>query len=182
MNFEISALNVNGTKKALEKRELLDQVLSRLTPEVAAVLTDPYSAKWHDGNALLAIWQAVRALRGLEAVETLNHEIVRDSLGPVLGPVLKMATLLAGASPATLFSRLDQLASAGSRGSTHTWAKESDTSGTLTIRYPSPQPLELMEAIWRGIFRVTRDLLGTPVIIDSVTEAPGHAFVFRIRW
>ena len=120
--------------------------------------------------------------RHLEAVETLNHEIVRDSLGPVLGPVLKMATLLAGASPATLFSRLDQLASAGSRGSTHTWAKESDTSGTLTIRYPSPQPLALMEAIWRGIFRVTRDLLGTPVIIDSVTEAPGHAFVFRIRW
>ena len=40
----------------------------------------------------------------------------------------------------------------------------------------------MMEAIWRGIFRVTRDLLNTPVVVDGVTEAPGHAFVFRLHW
>ena len=182
MAFEISALNLNGTKKALQQNGLLADVLARLPPAQRDALNDPYSAKWHDGHALLAIWQAVKDLRGVEAVETLNHEIVRDSLGPVLGPVLKMATLLSGASPAALFSRLDQLASAGSRGSTHTWVKESDTSGTLTIRYPDEQPLELMAAIWRGIFRVTRDLLNTPVVVDGVTEAPGHAFVFRLHW
>lgn len=182
MAFEISALNLNGTKKALQQNGLLADVLARLPAAQQAALNDPYSSKWHNGSQLLAIWQAVKDLRGVEAVESLNHEIVRDSIGPVLGPVLKMATLLSGASPAALFSRLDQLASAGSRGSTHTWTKETDTGGTLRIRYPEEEPLALIEPIWRGIFRVTRDILNTPVIVERVTEEPGHEFVFVIRW
>ncbi len=182
MAFEISALNVNGTKKALERHGLYAEVMAQLSPQAQAIFADPYSARWHDAKSLLAVWHAVKTLRGVELVESLNHEIIRDSIGPVLGPVLKVATALAGASPAALLSRLDQLASAGSRGSRHEWKKTTEKSGVLTITYPGPEPLELMEPIWRGILRVTVDVLGTKVNVESVTEAPGNAFVFQLNW
>lgn len=182
MRFEISALNVNGTKKALQKHGLLTEVLARLTPEARAVFEAPYSAKWHDAKALLAVWQAVKELRGVEQVTALNHEIIRDSIGPVLTPVLKLATALSGATPATLLSRLDQLASAASRGSTHVWKAESPTRGTLRITYPAPEPLELIGPIWKGILRVTGDLIGKPAVIEQVTEEGGNTFVFVISW
>jgi hypothetical protein len=183
-DFDVSATQVNGMLKALEHFEVREAVVARLRPEVQNILTTLWSTRWVPSMVMEEITNAVEAQGGLELIERLNTQMMRDSLGPILAPMLKVALAITGRTPATLFSRLGEAGKTAMRGEVvFAYEVTSPRSGTLTIRYPRPLAPNLL-AVWRGVFRFLYELSGMPQGRVEAAEQleGGREYRFKLAW
>lgn len=180
MDFELSAVNLAAMDKALGARR--DEVYARLSPEALAAHRDPHGARWHPGRFAVEAWVAIVAIGGKQWLEDLNYELTKKSFGPIVTPLIKIGLTLSGSSPASIFSRLGDTTSVALRGVTFEWKPGGPSAGAETLNYPCAMPPEVVEAGWRGIFRVGGELTGKTIRIDRFVAETDRRFRFDVSW
>jgi hypothetical protein len=155
--FEVSAMQVAGFAKALGTLGLAEQVRARVAPSTLAALNQPYGARWHPGQVVVDVSDAIVAVGGPSALEAVTYEMTKQSFGPVVRPLLSVMLALTGNSPASLFSRLHQTVGVAMRGVEVDWAATGERGGTLSLTYPITLPPESLNT-WRGVVRFLFEL------------------------
>lgn len=181
-DFEVSAVFLGGMTKVLKANGTYGAVLERLSPEAREAFAEPYARRWWPS----AVLEDVLA-RGVDLTPDgyteLNYAMTKNSLGPIVGPIFAVAMTLSGATPATVFARLDKAIRAGMNGVTAEWAPLSSTRGVLRITYPRPW-LSVAEHTWRGTIRFAFDFCGvkTGRVEDFRLLHGRTVFEFDVAW
>ncbi|MER2561072.1 MAG: hypothetical protein ABTQ32_10150, partial [Myxococcaceae bacterium] len=104
MDFEVSAMNLAALVKALQADGSAAKVLGRVAPQTRAVLEMPHGQRWHPGVIAVETWGAIIDTSGGPKLEALNLALTRQSFGPIIRPLVKVALALGGSSPATVLA------------------------------------------------------------------------------
>lgn len=183
-DFEVSAMNMRAFSSGLEASGRRAEVLSKLTPEARAAYDAPFAVRWHPGRYAVSAWEHTYALGSEPLLTQVNDHVSRNSFGPVVRPLARVALAISGASPATLFSRLGSIVALAVRGLSFGWESRSRTSGSLTVTYPRPVPGHLLG--WPSVIRAGADLAGVPIILDAFRPRDGHPintiFTYDVHW
>lgn len=181
-SWETSAVYLSGMVKAARSAGLLDPLLPRLTDEARAAIAAPHSKRWHPSRVTTELTTALLETAGPIALEDLAFVVARDSFGPIVGSMAKVALTIVGASPATLFTRLDQSIQTAARGVKVSWTPTDAKSGVIVVQYPVVPP-RAVEITWRGAIRFAFHLVGVPgSIADAVRDANDTALRFGVSW
>ena len=167
----------------LEKNGLKEAVRERVPADTQALLDKPpLPISWVSGRHVDAVLEAVVAAAGEEKVIQLGEETTRNSLGPVVRPLLKTLVSLFGASPASLFSRLDSVLPVFSRGSTFTYEASGEREGVLRLRIVDSAPRAWFVQ-WRGTLSFGFEVAGVKGSIASCDIDPdAKGAVYRVAW
>lgn len=182
MDFEISAMNVDGFAKALKAEGLYDEVLPELPREAQVLLQKPFDKLWHRADPMVEAWRVLVRKIGGPRYEALNLRLTRDSFGPVVRPLLKIALVLGGSSPASVFSRVEDAIKVAMKNVTASWTRTGAQSGHITIEYPCAMDAELAQYGWQGVFRFADELTGKPLRFDRFEALTDRRFVFHVSW
>ena len=172
-----------GYVDVLKKQGRLAEVRTRLSPGVVALIDKPpFPLRWIDANAIDEIAAVLYGLHGPEVVRAFHCQVVRDSLGPLLRPLISTLTAMFGASPDTLLSRFDAFAPSVIKGSKFQWTTTGPTSGQLTLSHDSRLSLGSW-AGWEGTVLFTLDITGTEGTVSPTRiSADGCIGVIDIDW
>lgn len=182
MEWKYSSIGIRSLAFGIASLPYGSEVKAALNPATRAALDDPNSTKWHDGSVVLEAAEVVKRFGGNEGVEAMNYHAVKRSLGPVMAPFLKVSLALFGASPATLFSRMNENLTPVMRGVTTTWAAADPLSGRLIVTHPDPV-LAVSWPCWRGSLRFTFDLCGVKgEIVDRSQPSSDRTLAFDLAW
>jgi hypothetical protein len=165
---EVAGAVVREYVEELRVLHVLDEIRPRLSPGAAQLLDKPpLPVSWVEVRLAHEPLVALSQIRGRDEVRALAHRVVSGKLGSVLKPLLATTLRLFGATPATLFSRLDTLTAVMLRGVKFSWTAAGATSGTLAIEYPYPVD-DALFATWEGMLQLGFDLAQAP---GEVTRA-----------
>lgn len=161
--YRVKGAMIRSYVKYLEREKLLGRVIEQLSPEYAALLKDPpLVGTWVDAWALVETGRAALALVGPEgfkrmALETVDAHSRYDFIRPFLLGVMR----LFGMSPATLFSRLDDLSRTSVEGMEFRYTAKTPQSGVVQVRYLVDKPIPAFcwistAAVFENIFVICK--------------------------
>ncbi len=180
--FEISSLHLSSVGKALKDAGIHDAAIGSLQPATRAALDEPNLQRWFAGSIVEDVWQTVATHFGFEKLAEINYRVAKQSFGPVVMPVIKVALALSGSSPASVAGRLESMLKLAIREVKIVWAASGANGGTITITYPRPV-VAVAEHAWRGVFRFMFEITGRQGGIDRVEVLEGGSqFRFAVRW
>jgi hypothetical protein len=166
----------------LEKNDLKAQVRQHLPPETQAIFDKPPMAvTFVSARHLDAMHEALLAVGGEQKLLQLGQEAAKGH-GILLGPLLKTVLSLFGASPASLFSRMDSFLGNFVRGSSFSWAPTSERSGVLRMSNVEPCPVAWYTR-WKGPVLFGFEVASAKGRIDACEIDPdGKAANYRVSW
>ncbi|MFZ5444451.1 MAG: hypothetical protein ACOZQL_30950 [Myxococcota bacterium] len=178
--YEVSSVHLSAFIKMARAMGVLERVLPTLSAGTRAVVERPSDARWYPAQVISELAEQVLAVAGGEVLEELNYRMTKESLGRLILPVLKVALAIAGNSPATIFSRLDDVLAVAMRGIRVEWTPQGPTAGTLRFVYPEAPPRSA-ESSWRGALRFGFELTRADGrVVRSTVE--GGALVMELAW
>lgn len=183
MDFEVSATNLAGLVKALEADGSAAKVMARLSAPTQAILKMPHAQRWHPGVVAVETWSAIIDSLGAPKLEQLNLMLTRQSFGPIVRPLVKVALALGGNSPATVLARLDDAIKVATRNVHVTWTAAGPRNGTVTFEYPRAMPRsDVVEYGWRGAMRFGEELTGKALQFGPFQCESDRRFTFPVSW
>lgn len=176
-------MNLAALVKALQADGSATKVLGRVAPQTRAVLEMPHGQRWHPGIIAVETWGAIIDTSGGPKLEALNLALTRQSFGPIIRPLVKVALALGGSSPATVLARLDDAIKVATRNVHATWVSDGPQSGTITFEYPSAMlRSDVVEFGWRGAMRFGEELTGKTLHFGAFQPLSDRRFQFPVRW
>lgn len=175
---------LRGFVAELRHTGIFEEVRARASRDLALLLADPRRAPaWVPVAPLDEICALVAALRGREAVREMGYHTMSDGgLAAVLAPLIQVSLSLLGRSPAALFSRAQQLASAATRGVEIAWTPEGESGGRMQVRSEEVVP-ELSWAPWEGGLLYLCELgRARGSVAQAVPAADGRSCTIDVRW
>jgi len=131
---------------------------------------------------VLEVAEVVKRFGGEQGVDDMSYIAVKRSLAPVMAPFLKVSLALFGASPETLFKRMNESLRAVMLGVTTEWSATGQQAGRLVVTHPDPIQ-DVSWSSWRGSLRFTFDLCGvTGKIVDRPQFASANTLAFDLSW
>lgn len=178
---------VRSVAAVLAQRGLRDAVTGRVGPEARALLLDPpLPTQWVDARVFNQIYDALYELLGAERLRTLNKEAVEHGLGPLLRATAERVLRIFGASPATLFSKLDRVAGSTARGVTYHYEVVDAKSGLFDVEYPSLTDVPLGPFVATGgALEMIFDMCGVQGSIGDAEWVPNgrrNRVRFKVSW
>ncbi len=181
-DFENSSTYVNAIAKELSAEGLLADVIAALPPDCRPGFEQPLSKRWWPGQVLGEANEVVIRQHGDAALERLVQHALRNSMGRVIGPLVKVTLSLSGASPATLLANANRLMTAGVRGLEFGWAATDLRSGEFTVRYPSAAS-PAFGVHYRAVLLHTLQLTQREGTVEPGTlRDGGRTVALRLRW
>ena len=175
---------VRSYLKHLDKEKLLGRVVEQLSEEHAALLrTPPLVGTWVDAWALIETSRVVLAIGGPEAMKRMARETAdTHSRYDFIRPFLLGVMRLFGVSPATLFSRLDDLAKTSVEGMAFRYTAKTATSGTIEVRYLIDKPIPAF--CWMATTAVLENIFAICKIKGTVGEPriSQNSAVYDLSW
>jgi hypothetical protein len=182
MEWKYSSLGIRSLSVGISSLACGADALLQMKIETQNALRNPNSAAWHDGSIVIDAAEAVDRLGGHVAVEEMNHTAAAKSLGPVIGPFVKVSLALFGASPATTFSRMNDSLMVVMKGVRTQWHPADKNSGRLTI-FHGDIVAPVSWPCWRGALRFSYDLCGaTGAVLSKPELANATTLVFDCSW
>lgn len=176
-------MNLAALVKALQADGSAAKVLERVSAPTRAVLQMPHGQRWHPGAIAVETWGAIIDTSGAPKLEALNLALTRQSFGPIIRPLVKVALALGGSSPATVLARLDDAIKVATRNVHATWKSDDAQSGSITFEYPRAMTrTDVVEFGWRGAMRFGEELTGKPLQFGSFQILSDRRFTFPVRW
>lgn len=181
-SWKTSAVYLAGLGKALRGAGLLEQVAPRLSVATRRIIDNPYGERWHPASHSAELCTVVLEQFGPQTLEDIAFVVSRDSFGPILGPMLKVALTLSGVSPATIFGRINQSLMPVVQGVSATWRSDGAQSGVVAFEYPMVAP-PFTEVSWRGGLRFMFLLVGLEGTIAPCERLEGGRVLrFAVSW
>jgi hypothetical protein len=162
----------------------LEAAVRARVPEETRALFDkpPLPSSWVSARHIDALLEGLFAVGGEEALLRLAEDTTRASFGPVVLPLLKTLVALFGASPASMFSRLDSTVSVYMKGASFTYEETGEREGLLRLRTVD-QPPRAWFLQWKGRLRFGFEVARVQGSIASCdVDADGKGAVYRVRW
>jgi hypothetical protein len=182
--YEVSATYVSGLVKALSSLNKLEVVAARLAAPARVPVDAPNQQSWWPGALTEQLIDAIEAEGGVPLLEEVGRLNVKNSIGPVVMPLVKVTFAIFGSSPARLFERMGQFSGAAQRGIDILWTPAGESAGSFEIRYPTPQHVA-QGHLWRGGFLGCFDVTGQPGRADLApmqAAEQGKVLRFALRW
>lgn len=181
-NYETSSTYVGGFVKALKAVGLLTPAVEgRFGEPQRAMVASAYSRGWWPGDASELLVTAVLDVHGAAKLEEAGLLTTRNSVGPIITPLISVIGAIFGLKPASLFERMGDLASTSVRGVDFEWTSTGSTGGTLRIEYPAGLGGATVEPLWRGACRFVFDTARAKGEIVS-SRVEGSVLIFALRW
>lgn len=181
-NYETSSTYVGGFVKALRAVGLLTpEVERRFAEPQRAMVASAYTRAWWPGDASEQLARAALEVHGAAKLEEAGLLTTRNSVGPIITPLISVIGAIFGLKPATLFERMGDLASTSVRGVAFAWTSTGSTSGTLRVEYPAGLGGTAVEPLWRGACRFVFDTARAKGEIVS-SKVEGSVLLFSLRW
>jgi hypothetical protein len=172
-----------GYVAALKKRGWVDEVLPRLSPDVAGLVEHPpFPLRWLDFKCSDEVNAALCELKGAEAVRDFLHDVLRDSVGPLLRPLISSILSIVGGGPETLFSRMDSFAPPIIKGTSFRWTSTGPRSGDLELQHhvPISRPAWLA---WEGTLLFAYDVTKEQGTVAETRVSPdGLTGTIAVSW
>ncbi len=169
------------------ERGMKTEVLERVSPQTRALCDKPPGwFSWVPSVHIDELESAFLAVAGREQTVELGR-ICSQNLGTtVVRPVLRMAFLLLGQTPAVVFENLDRFFALVTRGITFTYTADSDRSGAVVARFEGPATPEAAYHVLQGSLQFIFELCGVtgevgPGQVAESTLA-GATVRYRVRW
>jgi hypothetical protein len=161
----------------------LEALLPRLSPEAAKLVEKPpLPVTWVDIRLVHEPLVALHGLKGRAAVRAVAHRAAAGQLGSMFRPLLASTLRLFGASPTTLFTRMDTITGIMLRGLKFTWTPSGPSSGTMAIEYPFPVH-DALFAAWEGMLNFAFDLVQTKGTVAQARAGDGGKRAeIDVRW
>lgn len=176
-------MNLAALVKALQADGSSAKVLERVSAQTRAVLEMPHGQRWHPGAIAVETWGAIIDTSGAPKLEALNLALTRQSFGPIIRPLVKVALALGGSSPATVLARLDDAIKVATRNVHATWTSQGAQNGSITFEYPRAMVrTDVIEFGWRGAMRFGEELTGKTLHFGAFQILSDRRFMFPVRW
>lgn len=176
-------MNLAALVKALRADGSAAKVLERVSPQTRGVLEMPHGQRWHPGAIAVETWGAIIDTSGAPKLEALNFALTRQSFGPIIRPLVRVALALGGSSPATVLARLDDAIKVATRNVHATWVSQGPQAGSITFEYPIAMPRsDVVEFGWRGAMRFGEELTGKTLHFGAFQILSDRRFLFPVRW
>jgi hypothetical protein len=121
--------------EVLQRERRREAVMERVPPETAALIaTPPLASTWVDWLHVVHITRAVEALSGLQGVRDFARKMIDEAKKPHLR-LLEGLLRLFGASPASIFQRMNDLVKGTIENQEFIYTPLSERSGVMEMRY-----------------------------------------------
>lgn len=182
MEWKYSSAGIRSLHVGVSSLPCAAQAFAAMKPETRAALQNPSSASWHDGSVVIDAAEAVERFAGEDGVVAMNETAVKQSLGPLMAPFLKVTLALFGGSPETIIKRMNDSIGTVMKAVTTVWTSTGPKSGRLVITYRDDvRPVSW--PCWKGSLRFIYDLCGVTGDITPVKDAASpKQIVFDCRW
>lgn len=180
----MTSLNIGALAKALKDEGLFDRVSAGVAnAETRAAITDPSTQKWFSGAIMVDFYSTIIRVSSERTMSDLNLRLLRDSLGRLALPFIKVALILGGRSPASLFSRLDSMAKITQRGVSISWKETKPSAGgELRFKYEQEMPSNVVRYGWDGVLRFGDEMTGKRTVIERFEVVDQTDFIFHLRY
>jgi hypothetical protein len=160
----------------------LDEVRRGATARLQHLLDHPADRPdWIEPPPFDEMAAAIHRLRGDAGLRELGFHLMKG-FNSVLGPIIHVSLSFLGGSPASLYSRAQQLLDVVASGLEMTWSPAGPSGGTMKVRCDDPV-LPLHWTTWEGVFAYGLELGGASGIIDPARPAlDGRSCEIDIRW
>jgi hypothetical protein len=155
-DYVLSSTWVRGFVKVLRHEGRYDELLARAAPAVQVAMAEPGRELWWPRE----VGQGFVALIGTfpnAFAEKVGALVVRQSVAPIIMPLVKVVLAVSGKDPRTLLSRMPQLVNSSLRGVEVSFVSEGPGSGRLSLRYPF-RVEEPTAYLWRGTVSYVLDM------------------------
>ena len=171
----------------IEEQGKKAEVLERVSPETRALCDDPPGRlSWVPSVHIDELESAFLAVAGREQTVELGRACSRNLATTVVRPVLRMAFLLLGQTPASVFENLDRFFAMVTRGINFTFTADSDRTGVVVARFDGSGTPEAAFHVLRGSLQFIFELCGVsgevgPAQVAESTPA-GASVRYQVRW
>jgi hypothetical protein len=162
-------------------------VLERVSPQTRALCDAPPGwFSWVPSVHIDELEAAFLEVAGREQTVELGRVCSQNLGTTVVRPVLRMAFLLLGQSPAAVFENLDRFFSLVTRGINFTYSPQTSRSGEVVARFEGPGTPEAAFHVLQGSLQFIFELCGVSGQVDPVQMAEstpaGTTVRYRVRW
>lgn len=181
-DYAVSATYLGGFIRALRGRQLLTPAIEAQLPEaLRQMVASPYSTTWWEGGATEQLTQAMLQRHGPAQLEEAGLLTTRNSVGPIITPLVSVIGAIFGLRPSTLFERVGELATTSIRGIEFTWQPGGPSSGALRLGYPAGLGGVTVAPLWRGTCRFIFEVTKTAGQVTSCV-VDGSAVTLAVSW
>jgi len=178
---------VRITLDLIAKRGLTGRIREKASPQVARVIDKPpWPLAWVDSRVLDELEALLLELAGRDACVELGLLAGRNLGGGMIAPVLRMAMVLFGRSPGTVFGNLDRFYSMVMRGVSFSYEPTSATSGVVVARAQGPGVPAAMFDVTRGNLSYVFELCGVSGTVEPPKvvrhDETGAEVRLAVRW
>jgi len=163
------------------------EVLERVSQQTRALCDKPPGwFSWVPSVHIDELETAFLAVAGREQTVELGRVCSQNLGTTVVRPVLRMAFLLLGQSPAAVFENLDRFFALVTRGINFTYTADSDRTGVVVACFDGPGTPEAAFHVLQGSLQFIFELCGVsgevgPAQVAESTPV-GATVRYRVRW
>src|SRR5919109_2487903 len=164
-----------------------DEVLERVSPETRALFERPPGwLSWVPSVHIDELEAAFLTVAGRDATVEMGRTCSQNLGTTLVQPVLRIAFLLLGQTPASIFGNLDRFFSLVTRGITFSYQATSERSGMVLTRFDGPNTPEAAFHVLQGALEFIFELCGIsgevgPAEIQE-SSAVGASVRYGVRW
>jgi hypothetical protein len=171
----------------IDERGRKAEVLERVSPQTRALCEKPPGwFSWVPSVHIDELEAAFLAVAGRDATVELGRVCSQNLGTTVVRPVLRMAFLLLGQTPAVVFENLDRFFALVTRGITFSYTADSPRAGVVVARFDGPDTPEAAYHVLQGSLQFIFELCGVsgevgPAQVAESTPA-GASVRYQVRW
>jgi hypothetical protein len=163
------------------------EVLERVSPRTRELCEKPPGwFSWVPSVHIDELEAAFLDVAGRQATVELGRVCSQNLGTTVVRPVLRIAFLLLGQTPAVVFENLDRFFALVTRGITFSYTADSPRSGVVVARFDGPDTPEAAYHVLQGSLQFIFELCGLSGEVGPAEVAesgPAGASVrYRVRW
>ncbi len=184
VGYEVKGAALRAYIKQLERKEWMAAVSAQVSDETRALFAaPPPSSSWMDAAPIEDLMAAVEKLHGEDAVRALSHDAQNDLI-PIYRPILEGVLRIFGASPATMYARMELLTRTALRGVEYAWHEASPRSGDLEVRFVARRELPRRAFVsFIASFQVILELCGKKGTVSlPEVNRDGTGARYHIEW
>jgi len=164
-----------------------DEVLARVSPQTRALYEKPPGwLSWVPSVHIDELEAAFLSIAGRDATVEMGRACSRSLGTTLVQPVVRIAFLLLGQSPAAIFENLDRFFALVTRGITFSYTAAAPRAGSVLAHFDGPDTPEAAFHVLQGALEFIFEMCGISGQVGSVevveSSAAGASVRYRVQW
>ena len=175
------------TLDLIDRKGWREAIRAEASPDTAKLMDKPPAPlSWIPAERLEDLEELVARHGGREAAVELGLTAARNLGGSIIKPVIKLALLHFGATPASMYGNLDRFYSMATRGLHFVWRDAEPNSGVIEAQFEGGGVRESLFDVTRGNLQYVLEVCGVTGAVGApqvVRHDENGALVrFTVRW